>query len=293
MAYTNSNWACISSSLNKGQETVTPFGGVPTVVNAPNLFLYGSPVDTVAVISAANYFLPEYASLSVGDWILGFGTDASFALQVTAVSSTAVTVMSVGLTSSIGTANIVDHAVTYPKIQQVAASSLLGNATVGVANVEEITLASSLAFNGTVLGLAPLYDNYVEVNMTAAQWNGMYATPVQLVAAPGANKMVLVNKVAINLLFGTTQFTGGGVVGLQYGASAHLAGNLASVTEAAADFTGAAASTMFRLGGGLNTGALLSNAANAAVSISNQTGAFATGDSTFKVQVWYSVIPTN
>ena len=91
MAYTNSNWTCISASLNQGQLTVTPFGGSPTVENAPNIFMYGSPNDTVATISAANYFLAEYASLSVGDWIMGFGTDASFSLQVTAVSSTSVT----------------------------------------------------------------------------------------------------------------------------------------------------------------------------------------------------------
>src|SRR5690242_19289317 len=113
MAFTISNWACISSSLNQGQETVTPFGGSPTVENAPNVFFYGSPGDTVATIIAADYFLPMYVDLSVGDWIFGIGTDGSFAVVVDAVSSTGVTVTSTGLTTAINTADIVNNAVTY------------------------------------------------------------------------------------------------------------------------------------------------------------------------------------
>lgn len=291
--FTIANWACISTALNQGQETVTPYGGSPTVLNAPNVFFYGSPNDTVATIIAANYFLAQYKSLSVGDWIMGNGTDASFAVVVTAVSSTSVTVASTGLTTSIGTANIDNNAVTYAKIQQASADTLIGNPTGGTANVEEITLGNGLQFTGAVLNVPANFLNYAEVNMTAAQWNGMYATPVQMIAAPGANKMVLIDVFAINLLFGTTQFASGGAVGLQYGNTAHLAGAPASATEAAADFNAAAASTMFRIGGGLSTGAALSAAANAAVYISNATGAFTTGDSTFKVQLWYKIIPTN
>lgn len=116
MAFTLNNWSCVSASLAQGQETITPFGGSPTVENSPNLFTYGSPVDTVATISASNYFLAQYASLSVGDWILGFGTDATLALQVTASSSTSVTVESTGLTTNIGTGNIVNGAVTLAKL---------------------------------------------------------------------------------------------------------------------------------------------------------------------------------
>lgn len=92
MAFTLANWACISSSLNQGQETVTPYGGTATVVNAPNVFVYGSPLDTLATVRAANYFLPKYAALKVGDWILLNGSDASGISKVLTVSSTALTV---------------------------------------------------------------------------------------------------------------------------------------------------------------------------------------------------------
>ena len=93
MAFTLANWSSVSTSLSQGQVNVTPFGGSATVENSPNLYTYGSPNDNVTAITASNYFLPQWASLCVGDLILGFGTDAGFLLQVTAVSSTSVTVV--------------------------------------------------------------------------------------------------------------------------------------------------------------------------------------------------------
>ena len=197
MAFTIANWTCVSSSLSQGQEVVNVYGVGNTTLNAPNIFMYGSPNDTVATISASNYFLAQYASLSVGDWIMGFGTDASFALQVTAVSSTSVTTESTGLTTSIGTSNIDNNAVTYAKFQQVAADSLVGNPTGSLANAEGITLGNGLAFSGTTL-IQPLTNLvYAAVPVTAAEFNGMYAAPKLIVAAPGANKLIVVDQVEL------------------------------------------------------------------------------------------------
>lgn len=94
MAFTIANWTCVSSSLNQGQETVTPFGGTPTVLNAPNIFYYGSPNDTVATITGNGYFNAQIASLSVGDWIQGNGTDATFSVKVSSIAGGVVTVTS-------------------------------------------------------------------------------------------------------------------------------------------------------------------------------------------------------
>lgn len=49
------------------------------------------------------------------------------------------------------TATIQPNVVTYAKFQQVAASSLVGNPTAGLANAQGITLGTTLAFSGTAL----------------------------------------------------------------------------------------------------------------------------------------------
>ena len=290
MSFTVDNWACVSPSLNQGQETVVPFGGVSTVLNAPNVFMYGSPNDTVATIVAANYFLPQYASLCVGDWIQGFGTDASFSVQVTAVSSTSVTVVSNGLTTSIGTANLVNNAVTYAKFQQVAASSLVGNATGVLANATGITLGNGLEFVGSVLDVPNTNLVYAAVPITAAQFNGMYAAPKALVAAPGANKLLVLDKVELLMTYGSAAYAAGGVAAVQYDSTANGAGVIASTTLSAATFQ-AAASTAWTFNAGV-VAAPFATCANKGLYLSNVTGAFTTGDSNMVAHVWYKIIPT-
>ncbi len=293
MAFTIANWTCISSSLNQGQETITPFGGSPTVENAPNIFMYGSPNDSVATISASNYFLAQYASLSVGDWILVSGTDATVILIVATVSSTSVTTTGFSAGGPVNTADIVDDAVTYAKLQDsVADNTLLGNPGGGAgAEFQEVTLGNGLSFNSTTLQVSLTNLRYATVNMTLAQFLAMYATPFQILASPGAGLMNIVHSCAINMHYGSAALVGGGAVGLQYGNTAHLAAPPASVTEAATDFTSASASTMFRFEGGLSTGAVVSTAAATAIYISNATAAFTVGTgATFTVDVWYSTV---
>lgn len=291
MAFTIANWTCASSSLNQGQETVTPFGGSPTVLNAPNEYFYGSPTDTVATIAGADYFLSQYPDLAVGDWIFANGTDASEILIVVTSSSAGVTTAGFAATGSVNTANIVNNAVTYAKMQQASADTLLGNPTGGLANVEEITLGNGLSFAGTTLQVNPGLAHQATVAVTATQFNAMYATPFLLLAAPGANLMNVIDSMYLNLTYGSAQFASGGAVGAQYGNTAHLAGPAASLTEAATDFTSATASTMFRIGGGLSTGAITSTAINTAIYLSNLTGSFTTGTGgAFSVIVNYRTV---
>lgn len=293
MAFTIANWGCQQPSMNAGQETVTPFGGSSTTLNTINVFTYKSPNDTVATIIAANYFDSMQADLSIGDIIWGSGTDAAFAVEVTAVSPH-VTVASMGLTTSIGTANIQNNAVTYAKIQQASADTLIGNPTGGAANVSEITLGNGLSFSGTTLQIAPTILNYTTVPITAAEFNGMYAAPKLLIAAPGANKLIVVKQMALVMTFVSAAYAAGGVVAAQYDSTVHGAGVLATNSEAAADFA-AAASTSFLFEGinGNTVGALpFSTTVNKGLYLSNDTGAFTTGDGTWVAQIWYAVIPT-
>lgn len=298
MAFTIANWTCVSSSLNQGQETVTPFGGSPTVLNAPNLFIYGSPTDALATIAAADYFLSEYASLSVGDVIIVNGTDGSNMYIVATSSSTGVTVNSFTVSGSVGTSNIQNNAVTYAKFQQVAASSLVGNPTGSLANAEGITLGNGLEFTGTTLDVPDTNLIYATVAITAAQWNGMYAAPKLLIAAPGANKLIVVERMVLAMTFVSAAYADGGVVAAQWDSTVHGAGQHATNTEAAADFFAAASSAFMFVGNSGNAstvdGGLVPFAANVnkGLYLSNLTGAFTTGDSTWIAHIWYKIIPT-
>jgi len=144
------------------------------------------------------------------------------------------------------------------------------------------------------IGLGPTVINYVSVPITAAQFNGMYAAPKLLIAEPGANKLIVVKQMALVMTFGSADFASGGVVAAQYDNTVHGGGVLATNSEAAADFFAAASTTFLFEGVNGNTvGALpFSSTVNKGLYLSNATGAFTTGDSTFVAQIWYAIIPT-
>lgn len=131
---------------------------------------------------------------------------------------------------------------------------------------------------------------YAKVAITAAQFNGMYAAPKLLVAAPGANRLYVVDKAVLAMTYGSAAYAAGGVVALQYDSTVHGAGVLASATVAAASFQ-ATASTSFAFAGAL-AAAPFSTTVNKALYLSNQTAAFTTGDSPFVAHIWYRAIAT-
>jgi len=129
------------------------------------------------------------------------------------------------------------------------------------------------------------------VTLSAAQIKALYDTPVQLVAAPGSGKLIIIDSILWDIAFVTTQYAAGGVIAAQYGNAAHGAGPAASGTLAAASLNGVAASGFLSNGGiqgSLNVAA--SASLNTAVYLSNQTGDFTTGDSTATLYVRYRVV---
>lgn len=155
---------------------------------------------------------------------------------------------------------------------------------------------NDLAAPSNFYSLYPLPGSSASVSkaVTAAQFLGMYAAPVKIVDAPGAGLMIIVNRAKIVMDYGTAAMAAGGVTGFQYGSTTHLAGPLATNTEAAADFQ-ATANTVFAFNGvsGNTVGALpVSSCGNQGIYMSNQSGAYTTGDSTFIVNVDYSIIAT-
>lgn len=79
-----------------------------------------------------------------------------FATSPTLITPVLGTPTSVTLTNATGlpTAGLLDDAVTYAKIQNVTTARLLGRATAGSGDTEEITLGTNLSFTGTTLNAA-------------------------------------------------------------------------------------------------------------------------------------------
>jgi hypothetical protein len=133
-------------------------------------------------------------------------------------------------------------------------------------------------------------SNQIVVRITAAQFQGMYATPILLVPAPPANTLIKVNNLALAMTFVTTQYAAGGAVAAQYEATVHGGGVLATTTLAAATVNGLAASTVENLAGASSV--VYAAAVGQPVYLSNQTAAFTTGDGTWVATINYSIIPT-
>ncbi len=151
-----------------------------------------------------------------------------------------------------------------------------------------LSVSSTLTVTGNISSATTI--NYAAVAITAAEFNGMYAAPKLLVAAPGANKIIVLDKVELLMTYVSAAYAAGGVAAVQYDSTANGAGVIASTTLSAATFQ-AAASTGFMF----NTGVVpqtFTTCVNKGLYLSNVTAAFTTGDSTFVAHVWYKIVPT-
>ena len=237
----------------------TVYGGSMWTVIEPKPAAIGVPV-----VSGANNI--EFATITAS----GSGLFLEAANNLSDVATPATAVTNLGF--------------THPAANTLASTGALVSGNLVAAS----GTAGLVADTGIAAAGVP---SSVQVAMTAAQFNGMYAAPVLLVAAPGANSMIVVDSIALVMTYGSAAFAAGGVVAAQYDSTANGAGVIASTTEAAADYF-ATASTVFKL----NPGAVLApftTCANKGLYLSNITQAFTTGTgSAFIVKVRYHVIST-
>jgi hypothetical protein len=174
------------------------------------------------------------------------------------------------------------------------AVAMSGDAT--MANTGALTIANLAVTTGKLAANAVTFaklDTSVlqsaTVALTAAQIKALYDTPVQLVAAPGSGKMVVIDSINWDITYGAAQFTAGGAIAAQYGNTVHGAGPAASGSIAAATLNAVAADTELSQGSvALNVAK--SAAANTAVYLSNATQDFASGDSTASLTVRYHIV---
>lgn len=76
-----------------------------------------------------------------------------------------------------------------------------------------------------------------EVDIDAATFNAMFATPVEIIPAPGANKVIVPLRIYLQCLYGTTQLTGGGNLDFQWGNTPAAGGSDVTGTKTSSNFT--------------------------------------------------------
>ena len=287
MAFSYANWDKLSAEGN---------------TNVRRIFAYYNIGDTLATIVAADYFLPVYASLAVGDQIYVTGSDGVDIYRVTAVSSTSVTVATFAAVpaNSIVNADInTAAAIAFSKLATLASGNVLVGSAGGVATSVVMSGDATIIASGaltiannavTSAKTSPLMLKYASVAITAAEFNGMYAAPKLLLAAQGANTLIVFEQLQLLMTYVSANYAAGGVAAVQYDSTVNGAGVIASTTLSAATFQ-AAASTGFNFNRGV-VAETFSTCVNKGLYLSNITGAFTTGDSTYVGHLWYRVVPT-
>lgn len=163
--------------------------------------------------------------------------------------------------------------------------AMSGDAT--MANTGALTIGANKVLSSMI---SPLVLKYVAVPITAAEFNGMYADPKQLVAAAGANTLIVLEQMQLAMTYNSAAYAAGGVAAVQYDSTVHGAGVIASTTKAAAVFQATASNTFT-----FNAGVVdlpFATTVNKGLYLSNLTGAFTTGDSDMVAHIWYRVVPT-
>ena len=286
MAFNLNNWDKLSAAAN---------------LSVVNLWSYFSSTESVATVSASGYFNNIADALKINDQIFINASDGASDVVVTAVSPNVTVAAETDVPADSITNSQINSAaaIAFSKLAALPSTQILvgsaGNVPTAVAVTGDVTVGNT---GVTAIGaskvlssmVSPLLIKYTTVAITAAEFNGMYVTPKLLVAAGGANTLVIPIEVQLLMTYGSAQFANGGVAHVQYDSTTLGAGIIATSTQAAANFADAASTAL-----NFNTGIVkqpFATCVNKGLYLSNVTGAFDTGDSTFVAHVWYRVIPT-
>lgn len=130
----------------------------------------------------------------------------------------------------------------------------------------------------------------VQVPISSAQILALFGTSVQLVPAPGAGNVIIVDSWTNKMVTTATQYANGGVVGVQYDSTVNGAGVLAVTGTLAAALVNAAAATAFQQFGPTAVAVGTVVPVNKGIFLSNATAAFITGTGTMQVTLKYRIL---
>lgn len=297
------------AALPSGQILVGSAGTVPTaravtgditlsntgVVAIASGAIVNGDINAAAAIEFSKLATLTDSHILVGS-ALGVATDVAVTGDIS-ISNTGVVAIASG--SIVNSDVNASAAIDFSKLATLTSGNILvgsaGNVPTSVTMSGDATIIASGALtiaNDAVTSAktSPLMLKYASVAVSAAEFNGMYAAPKLLVAAGGADTLHVLDKCDLLMTYVSANYANGGVAHIQYDSTANGAGVIASTTLAAATFQ-AAASTGFVFNGGV-VPQTFTTCVNKGLYLSNITGAFDTGDSTFVAHLWYKTIPT-
>lgn len=188
-----------------------------------------------------------------------------------------------------GTVTINPNAIGYNYIQVVTAQTLLGNTSGVDTDVNEVSLGAGLSFSGNDLILEADYLRSTTVSLTSTDIQAMYGIPVLILAAPAANQKYTIDRVEYNWLYGSSSYSLGGNVQLQYEDTPAGAGIAACELMTAAVVNAVSADVSTRRNGTYPDNSSTAALNGKAIYISNDTLGFINGDADVDVTVWYKV----
>lgn len=245
--------------------------------------------EAVATIVASGYFNDAQQNLTsgyesglfqVGDVIFVHGNDASGMYTVSSIT-TNVTVGSFAAIGTVDTANIADGAVTTAKLDAdaVTAAKLADDAVV-TANIVDANVTSAKLAEDTI--------QTVTVTLSTAEVLALATTPIELVAAPGADKVVQFMGATLVLNYNSIAYTeSGDNMVVKYENAAGVA--VSDVIECTG-FIDATADTLTSAVPVKDAIVAASGCVNKALVMDNAGSNFAAGNSPVDVIVAYKVV---
>lgn len=260
--------------------------------------------DDLTVITTAGYFGSQLAQVELlnngvwqwelEDWIVIYYATAQIGFFTYDASTDAFVSLAAngGLSNTLPSGDIfVGNASNVATAVAMSGDATISNAGVLTIGAGSVTGSKIAANTVDYANIALDVAASATVSLTAAQLTGMYAAPVQLIAAPGSGKLIIIDSILWDIAYDSAQYTAGGAIQAQYGATVDGAGPAASGSLAAATLNAVAANSFLSNAGSaglLNVSRTAS--LNTAVYLSNATAPFATGNSTATLYVKYRVV---
>jgi hypothetical protein len=176
-------------------------------------------------------------------------------------------------------------------------SSDIGSATQTVGGyITSITgtsnqITASASTGAVTLSTPGVSLQYVKISPTATAIKAMRTTPIQVIAAAGANTLILPQETLIEHVRDGTAYAAGGSIRLQYD-STTLAGGVAASESVIADAITNATARFNYIAYTASSNTAGSTTVNKGIYLTNITAAFTTGTDTVNIYVWYVTIST-